>query len=167
MKTFQKLLVCVLNVILILTWCNISNAFFPPTFIEYELRFQSGDGKILLLIKKKCIEPSTNMKQVRYGFCLHEINRWIALILQTCSDILSYSYSDVPNRRLCKFVTTVMFITEISLYVIFGLFSSAVRLLGTVVRDTRVGWNRRRSQGTLVNVKRVKNVSGWGQHFLN
>ena len=72
-----------------LTWCNISNAFFPPTFIEYELRFQSGDGKILPLIKQKCIEPSTNMKQVRYGFCLHEINRWIALILQTCSDILS------------------------------------------------------------------------------
>ena len=29
------------------------------------------------------------------------------------------SYSDVPNRRLCKFVTTVMFITEISLYAIY------------------------------------------------
>ena len=136
MKTFQKLLVCVLNVILILTWCNISNAFFPPTFIEYELRFQSGDGKILLLIKQKCIEPSTNMKQVRYGFCLHEINRWIALILQTCSDILSYSYSDVPNRRLCKFVTTVMFITEISMYAIyFWTFF----LCCTLIRDSRSG----------------------------
>ena len=76
MKTFQKLLVCVLNVILILTYMmQYIKCIFPPTFIEYELRFQSGDGKILPLIKQKCIEPSTNMKQVRYGFCLHEINR--------------------------------------------------------------------------------------------
>ena len=64
--------------------------FFPNTYwIRATISIRRME-KILLLIKQNCIETSTNMKQVVfYGFCLHESNRWIALILQTCSDLLS------------------------------------------------------------------------------
>ena len=52
----------------------------------------------LLLIKQKCIEPSTNMKQVRYGFFLHEINRCKLLLFSKHVLIFCPSYSDVPSR---------------------------------------------------------------------
>ena len=83
----------------------------------------------LLLIKQKCIEPSTNMKQVRYGFFLHEINRCKLLLFSKHVLIFCPSYSDVPSRRLCMFVSTVYYWNfPVSMLLIFGLFFSAVRL---------------------------------------
>ena len=109
MKTFQKLLVCVLNVLSSHTWwCNISNAFFPPNIYWIQASISIRRWKkiafdqsnrvgfmALLLIKQKCIEPSTNMKQVS-TLCF----------LFTWNQQVNFSYS--PNMFWSFVLATLM-----------------------------------------------------------